>query len=173
MRSALDTTARALMGSAGDRPGEVESVVGPPRLAAAHAVVMAHEAARALADEARRPEALSEQLNALLEEGRATSEADHRAALATARTARAAALDLLSRFDAILAPAAPGPAPHGLDATGTPVLSRPWQLLGLPVVTVPGHRDPAGMPLGLQLVGHPDRVGRLLGVARLAEETTR
>jgi hypothetical protein len=29
------------------------------------------------------------------------------------------------------------------------------------------------MPLGLQLVGHPDRVGRLLGVARLAEETTR
>jgi Asp-tRNA(Asn)/Glu-tRNA(Gln) amidotransferase A subunit family amidase len=37
------------------------------------------------------------------------------------------------------------------------------------VVTVPGHRDPHGMPLGLQLIGHPDRVSRLLGVARIVE----
>ncbi|WP_245882993.1 hypothetical protein [Streptomyces hyaluromycini] len=85
----------------------------------------------------------------------------------------AASSDLLTRVDAILGPAAPGPAPKGLAATGNPLLSRPWQLLGLPVVTVPGHRDPQGLPLGLQLVGHPDRVGRLLGVARAVEEAVR
>ncbi|MFD4507367.1 amidase [Streptomyces sp. NPDC058457] len=139
----------------------------------AHAVVMAYEAARSLAAEARHPESLSRHLNELLERGRRTTDDEYRAALATAHAARTAALDLLAHVDAILGPAAPGPAPRGLTATGNPVLSRPWQLLGLPVVTVPGHRDPQGLPLGLQLVGHPDRVGRLLGVARAVEEAVR
>ncbi|WSF66204.1 amidase family protein [Streptomyces sp. NBC_01352] len=101
------------------------------------------------------------------------SETEYRVALVSRRTARARILDLLTWADAILAPAAPGPAPRGLHATGTPILSRPWQLLDLPVVTIPGHRDPHGMPLGLQLVGHPHRVGRLLGIARRAEEAIR
>ncbi len=135
---------------------------------------MAYEAARSLAAEhAAHPGALSAPLRDLLDRGRRTPEADYRAALEAARAARARLLELLSDADAILGPAAPGPAPHGLGATGTPVLSRPWQLLGLPVVTVPGHRDPRGMPLGLQLVGHPDRVGRLLGAAARAEEAIR
>ncbi|WP_210587654.1 amidase [Streptomyces sp. GESEQ-35] len=164
MLDVLERTARALGADA------LDPVLSTPELADAHAVVMAYEAARTLAAEARHPESLSSHLNNLLERGRKTPEDEYRAALITARTARAAVLKLLTRVDAILGPAAPGPAPHGLDATGNPVLSRPWQLLGLPVVTVPGHRDPHGMPLGLQLVGHPDRVGRLLGVARRAEE---
>jgi Asp-tRNA(Asn)/Glu-tRNA(Gln) amidotransferase A subunit family amidase len=49
------------------------------------------------------------------------------------------------------------------------VLSRPWQLLGLPVVTVAGMRDPDGLPLGLQLIGHPDRTDRLLRAAAWVE----
>jgi Asp-tRNA(Asn)/Glu-tRNA(Gln) amidotransferase A subunit family amidase len=52
----------------------------------------------------------------------------------------------------------------------------PWQLFGLPVVTVAGMRDPAGMPLGLQLIGHPDHPDRLLRAAvwleRLMAEVT-
>ncbi|MFD8819308.1 amidase, partial [Streptomyces sp. NPDC059627] len=151
----------------------VELPVNTAELAAAHAVVMAYEAARTLAAEARHPESLSGHLNELLDRGRRTSDAEYGAALATARTARATVLALLADVDAILGPAAPGPAPHGLAATGNPVLSRPWQLLGLPVVTVPGHRDPQGLPLGLQLVGHPDRVGRLLGAARAVEAAVR
>ncbi|MGW1787213.1 amidase family protein, partial [Streptomyces sp. NPDC002143] len=165
MLDVLERTARAL------RADALDPVVSTPELADAHAVVMAYEAASSLAAEARHPESLSGHLNELLERGRKTSDEEYRAALSTARTARAAVLELLTRVDAILGPAATGPAPRGLDATGNPVLSRPWQLLGLPVVTVPGHRDPHGMPLGLQLVGHPDRVGRLLGAARRAEES--
>ncbi|HEX4788737.1 MAG TPA: hypothetical protein VH372_09770, partial [Actinospica sp.] len=87
--------------------------------------------------------------------------------------ARTDALALLADADAIIGPAALGAAPRGLAATGTPVLSRPWQLLGLPTVTVPGWTDGEGLPLGIQLIGHPDRVDRLLDVAdrveRLAE----
>ncbi|MER5789290.1 amidase [Streptomyces sp. NPDC001980] len=155
------------------RADGTELPISTVELADAHAVVMAYEAARSLAAEAGRPESLSRHLNELLERGRRTTDGEYRAALATAHTARTAALALLTRVDAILGPAAPGPAPKGLAATGNPLLSRPWQLLGLPVVTVPGHRDPQGLPLGLQLVGHPDRVGRLLGVARAVEEAVR
>ena len=78
-------------------------------------------------------------------------------------------LSLLTDVDAVLGPAAPGPAPSGLAATGSPVLSRPWQLLGLPTVTVPGHRDGPGMPVGLQLIGHPDRLERLFSLGHAIE----
>jgi len=157
----------------GAEAGELAWATRTPILAEAHATVMAYEAARSLAVEAERPDQLSEPLNALLERGRGTREEEYRAALATAASARTDALALLADADAIIGPAALGAAPRGLAATGTPVLSRPWQLLGLPTVTVPGRTDAEGLPLGIQLIGHPDRVDRLLDVAgrveRLAE----
>ncbi|MFJ3773211.1 amidase [Streptomyces sp. NPDC090075] len=163
MLEALRRTGRALAA------GELGDQARTPLLAETHATVMAHEAARALAPEAEHPESLSDHLNDLIRRGRDTPTADYEAALALRSSARARILDVLEDVDAILGPAAPGPAPHGLGATGTPILSRPWQLLGLPVVTVPGHRDQNGLPLGLQLIGHPGRVGRLLGIARHTE----
>ncbi|MFC8432458.1 amidase [Streptomyces sp. NPDC057253] len=168
MLDALKRTGRSLAAE-GAAVGDLGDSGLTRRLADAHATVMAYEAARALADEAESPEFLSDPLRDLLTRGRNTSASDHTAALELRYVVRARMLRLLETTDAILGPAAPGPAPHGLAATGDPVLSRPWQLLGLPVVTVPGHRDAEGMPLGLQLVGHPDRVGRLLGVARHTE----
>lgn len=60
-----------------------------------------------------------------------------------------------------------------VDVTGSPVLSRPWQLLDLPAVTVPGHRDAQGMPLGLQLVGHPDRLEGLFSLGHAVERAAR
>ncbi|MFA3835317.1 hypothetical protein [Streptomyces aureus] len=55
--------------------------------------------------------------------------------------ARTETLSLLTDADAVLGPAAPGAAPKGLTATGSPALSRPWQLLGLPALTVPGRTN--------------------------------
>jgi Asp-tRNA(Asn)/Glu-tRNA(Gln) amidotransferase A subunit family amidase len=147
--------------------------VRTPGLVEAHTTVMAYEAARSLAAEAGHPEQLSEPLNELLARGRSTMDTDYCAALSMAARARADILAVLTYADAILGPAALGPAPHGLAATGTPVLSRPWQLLGLPVVTVPGYTDDEGMPLGLQLIGHPDRVDRLFAVAERLERRAR
>lgn len=50
-------------------------------------------------------------------------------------------------------PAALGPAPAGLDATGDPAMNLPWTHAGLPALTLPAGQAENGLPLGLQLVG--------------------
>ncbi len=55
-------------------------------------------------------------------------------------------------IDLWIAPAAPGPAPKGLDSTGDPIMNLPWTFLGLPAVTVPAGKARNGLPLGLQMV---------------------
>lgn len=132
-------------------------------LAEAHPVVMAWEAARERAEELAAADRISDHLATLLRTGAAISEADHRAA----RQVVVAANRRLGQLacDAIIAPAAPGPAPRGLDATGDPIMSRPWQALGLPAATVPGRRDGTGMPLGIQLIGHRNGETALLATA--------
>jgi Asp-tRNA(Asn)/Glu-tRNA(Gln) amidotransferase A subunit family amidase len=52
----------------------------------------------------------------------------------------------------ILVPAAPGPAPRGLDSTGDSRMNAPWTALGTPAITIPMPVGPA-LPLGLQLTG--------------------
>jgi len=52
--------------------------------------------------------------------------------------------------DVLVSPAAPGPAPEGLDSTGDPVMNAPWTHAGLPAVTLPASRTDGGLPLGLQ-----------------------
>ena len=54
-------------------------------------------------------------------------------------------------IDLWLSPAAPGPAPQGLESTGDPVMNFPWTHSGLPAVTVPSGVAAGGLPLGLQL----------------------
>ncbi len=53
-------------------------------------------------------------------------------------------------IDAWVAPAAPGPAPEGIDATGDPVMNLPWTHAGLPTVGLPAGRTAEGLPLGVQ-----------------------
>nr|WP_168512157.1 amidase [Streptomyces sp. S1D4-11]QIY98891.1 amidase [Streptomyces sp. S1D4-11] len=144
-----------------------------PRLVEAHVTVMAYEAARMLAEESTHPDRLSAPLNELLAYGRSIGTGDYEHARSVARRERSTVLALLGDVDAVLGPAAPGAAPKGLTATGSPVLSRPWQLLGLPALTVPGHRDVRGMPLGLQLVGHPDRLEGLFSLGHAVERAAR
>ena len=52
-----------------------------------------------------------------------------------------------------LSPSAPGPAPHGLDSTGSPIMNLPWSYAGLPTITLPSGFAANGLPLGLQLTG--------------------
>jgi Asp-tRNA(Asn)/Glu-tRNA(Gln) amidotransferase A subunit family amidase len=54
--------------------------------------------------------------------------------------------------DLLVSPAAPGPAPEGIDDTGDPVMNLPWTHAGVPAVTVPCGRV-GDRPLGLQVVG--------------------
>lgn len=56
-------------------------------------------------------------------------------------------------IDAWIAPAAPGPAPVGLDSTGDPIMNLPWTQAGLPAVNLPTGKAANGLPMGLQVIG--------------------
>lgn len=52
-------------------------------------------------------------------------------------------------IDVWVSPAAPGPAPTGIDSTGDPAMNLPWTHAGLPAVSLPvGQVN--GLPFGLQ-----------------------
>ncbi len=57
-------------------------------------------------------------------------------------------------IDLWVTPAAPGPAPEGIDSTGNPIMNLPWTFMGLPAATVPAGKARNGLPLGLQCVAH-------------------
>ena len=132
----------------------------------AQKTVMAYEAARQLDAEWRRhPEQLGAALSALLQTGRDCSDEACAQAQAQAIVGRHLLPELMRDVDALLVPAAPGEAPEGLAATGDPVFNRIWTLLGPPCVGVPGLHGPQGLPIGMQLVGHPHRERELLAAA--------
>ncbi len=122
-------------------------------LNALHRRLTSVEAAIAFSDYARRaPEKLSAPLTAFIAEGRA-NRSGYADFAAEARAQRATLADFMRDFDALLAPAAPGEAPLGLASTGDAVFSLFWSLLQVPCATMPFACGPAGLPLGLQLVG--------------------
>lgn len=138
-------------------------------LTGAQSTVMAYEACRARSADRQQLDLLSAPLVDLFAVGLAVTDDDYNAARASIATARNYVLSRLEEYDAILGPAALGAAPFGIAATGNPVLSRPWQALGLPVVTIPGLQNSSGMPLGLQLIGKSGQEQRLFAVAQWIE----
>ncbi|QZP38001.1 amidase [Halobaculum magnesiiphilum] len=67
-------------------------------------------------------------------------------------------------IDAWVAPAAPGPAPEGIDDTGDPVMNLPWTHAGLPTVGLPAG-DVDGLPVGVQVAAGFGEDERLLSWA--------
>ncbi|WP_370156847.1 amidase [Ferrovibrio sp.] len=68
-------------------------------------------------------------------------------------------------YDAFVTPAAPGPAPRGLETTGDPIFCTLWTFCGLPAITLPLLQSSDGMPIGVQLVGPRGSDARLLRTA--------
>ncbi|MBL3566826.1 amidase, partial [Rhodovulum sulfidophilum] len=91
---------------------------------------------------------------------------DYLAALDWPRVLNAALDEIFTRCDAILCPAAPGPAPEGLGTTGDPIFNGLWTLCGTPAVTVPILTAGNGLPMGVQLVGPRGGDARLLRSAQ-------
>ena len=101
-----------------------------------------------------------------LETGRATSAQDYLEAMSWKARFAGALDEIFARCDAILCPAAPGPAPEGLVSTGNPIFNGLWTMAGTPAVTVPIFTAENGLPMGVQLVGPALADGRLLRTAR-------
>ncbi|MFT5644175.1 MAG: Asp-tRNA(Asn)/Glu-tRNA(Gln) amidotransferase A subunit family amidase [Janthinobacterium sp.] len=123
-------------------------------LTAAQIDIMGFEASLAFAPEVHAsPEALSAEFTALLALGRAVDGSRYVAAQRLADRARQSFEALFATVDIVLAPSTEGEAPAGLGATGDPIFNRLWTLLGNPCVHVPLGTGPAGMPLGVTLIG--------------------
>ena len=132
-----------------------------------HKIVMGFEAAASLGKQlGERRQELSPQLQQLLDEGGLVTEETFQQAVVR-RDASLRALSRVLTDDAVIVgPASHGPAPRFEEGTGSPELSRPWQLLGLPVVTVPGARTSTGLPMGIQLIGRKGNEPTLLQLGK-------
>ncbi|RPJ70212.1 MAG: amidase [Desulfobacteraceae bacterium] len=152
----------------------VEEQELPPSFKDAHAVhrtVMTGEGARVFAELQGRDRArLSPRLNALVDEGRGISDADLARGLER-KDQFAGELDaFLSGLDGVVTPSALGEAPADLTQTGDPAFCTIWSLCGVPAVTIPAGRGPAGLPLGLQIAGPRRADGQVLAAAKWCEE---
>jgi len=76
---------------------------------------------------------------------------------------------LLERYDVLLTPTTPTPAPEGM-ATGDPSFQVPWSISGLPSITVPCGLTTSGLPLGIQLVSGAYAEAPLLSAAAWCED---
>jgi Asp-tRNA(Asn)/Glu-tRNA(Gln) amidotransferase A subunit family amidase len=138
-------------------------------LAAAQETILGYEAAANLAwERTLRASALAPATLHLLESGARVTAAAYDAAVAQVAAARARTASFFGECDAVLVPAAPSEAPDAAT-TGDPIFNRAWTALHLPCIALPAGRGPAGLPVGVQLVGRARDDRHLLAVAGFAE----
>ncbi|MCC7325841.1 MAG: amidase [Burkholderiales bacterium] len=132
-----------------------------------HATIMEADLARSFHQEYERGrERLSESLRGQIERGRRVSAVDYNNAVARIDATSAAFEEIFDRCDAILTAATAGPAPLGLESTGSAAFCTLWTFTGMPAVTLPLLHAENGMPMGIQLVGRRGDDARLLRTAR-------
>jgi Asp-tRNA(Asn)/Glu-tRNA(Gln) amidotransferase A subunit family amidase len=146
--------AAARLGKAG---AKVREVVLPSEFTglrnAARETVNNYERAAAMAWEWNtRRDGISERLRRRIEIGRAMAHGEYLAALQLGESCRAQLPRVFQDIDVLLTPTANGAAPDGLDDTGDPGFQAIWTILHTPALTLPTHRGPNGLPVGIQLV---------------------
>ena len=115
---------------------------------------------------ARGADRLSAEMQAALQEGNGIPARDYLAACDWPEVLNAGLEAFFDRYDVIVTPAAPGPAPKGLQSTGSSAFNGIWTLCGTPAITLPLLQATDGLPMGVQLVGRRGDDARLLRTAR-------
>ena len=92
------------------------------------------------------------------------TQTDYAAALEQRQALRDKYNALVSSFDGVITLGATGAAPKGLESTGDPGFNIPASLLGVPALSLPLLSDQE-LPLGLQLIGHPNADANLFAIA--------
>ncbi|MEU2828814.1 amidase [Streptomyces lavendulae] len=130
------------------------------------------------------PELYQEDVRILLEASELMSAGDYVRAQRSRTLMRAEWARMLEEVDVIAAPSVPMPAVGADEETVTwpdgtvegvsdayVRLSAPANITGVPALTVPVGHDPAGMPIGMQLLGRPLGEPTLLRVGHAYEQT--
>jgi Asp-tRNA(Asn)/Glu-tRNA(Gln) amidotransferase A subunit family amidase len=161
-----------LVEALGEQAAEVELGSSFENTIELHRTVMDVEMAHNLhRDYEKAGDQLSAVLRAAIDRGRGVPAVEYMRAVAAIGMLNAALAEIFNEYDALLTPAAPGPAPLGLEATGNPAFCSTWSYLGTPAITLPLMAGEEGMPLGVQLVGRRDGDARLLRTARWLVKT--
>jgi aspartyl-tRNA(Asn)/glutamyl-tRNA(Gln) amidotransferase subunit A len=155
------------------RGATVEEVTLPSSFAEVlprHRTIMAVESAAFHQERLRRhPEDYDPWIRGLLEEGLATPAPEYARCKEHQAELREEMERCFDNVDALLTPAATGPAPDAAS-TGDPAFNSPWSYTGLPTICFPAGRSPDGLPLAIQLVGRPWGESELFPIAVWCED---
>ena len=180
----VESAVRAAMARAEALEAQLQpvSVPDPAAINAVGQIVLLCEAAAVLEPYRRRRELFGEDVLALLDQGSLIPATDYIQAQRIRRAMRQSFAKVWSEVDCLITPATAITAPRVGQATVTiggseePVrpaatrMSRPFNVLGLPAVSIPCGLDANGLPIGLQIVGPPFEEARLLRVGAALED---
>ncbi len=156
-----------LVATLGECCDEVELPVPFAEASQLHGIVQKAELAKSFHRyESRARAQLCIAMQEAIDDGRRILAHDYLAARDWPAVLNAGLEAIFSRYDAIITPAAPGPAPEGLESTGSPAFNGVWTFCGTPAVTLPLLQAANGLPMGVQLVGRRGDDARLLRTAR-------
>ncbi len=132
-----------------------------------HATILKAALTRSLGEDYRHhPNRMSPVLCEMIEAGFAVPRDQEKALRTHAEECRASINHAFGDRDALLCPSVVGEAPGGISATGSPVFQAMWTLLSVPIAGVPGAVGPAGLPVGIQLVGRRGDDGTILRLGK-------
>ena len=170
MRAAFDRAVAQLRGAGLSlQPLDLADMLAS--LMEANTTVMFYEAARVHEQRYREHGDRLEHLAILVRDGLSMPHSQYEQALAHIRHCQMTLPEMFRATPIILAPAATGPAPHGLAWTGDARMNAPWTALGTPAISIPLPVD--GLPLGLQIVGDVGQDARVLRTAVRLHEVFR
>ncbi|HVP15178.1 MAG TPA: amidase, partial [Terriglobales bacterium] len=178
---AIEAAVRAAIAVLG-REGARIVEVSLPDLADAHTAAHATLAAEASAWHEpwlrERPDDYGADVRRALELGHLISAVDYVNARRMQEIVRARALAALAEADVLAMPTLPRTPPAvGEAVSREPEVAwnrfmTPWNLTGFPAISIPCGFEPAGLPIGLQIVGRPFEAARVLRAARAYERAT-
>jgi amidase len=152
-KHAFDDSAQRLQ-SAGAVLREIRLPDSFSALAEARTIINPYERARSLAHEWNtNREAISPGLTAQIELGLTIAFERYVQSLQRIKLCRDEIPSLFGDADIVLAPCVTGEAPIGLQSTGDTRFQEFWTALHVPAITLPTHRGPNGLPIGIQFVG--------------------
>ena len=120
----------------------------------------------------RHPEKLSKSAAERIEASRRITTAEYQKALDRQAAIRRQLTGMAALADGFVTLTASGPAPVGIDHTGSRSFQVFWTLTAAPCFTLP-RLAVSGLPVGLQVLGFQDRDADLAALAHWADQVTR